>query len=81
MRDDEYPLQKNNDCPYIRNRCNDSLNRYSIHQSVERFARRWERLDYSLTSQYALRNHCNVSLNRCNALQDVDNVLTSVDHL
>jgi hypothetical protein len=50
--------------PYKRNRCNDSLNRYTIHQSIERFARRWQWFDYSLTSQCALRNRCNDSLNR-----------------
>jgi hypothetical protein len=50
----------------IRNRCNDSLNRYKVHQSVERITGRWQRFYYSLTSQYTLRNHCNDSLNRYN---------------
>jgi hypothetical protein len=39
-------------------------NRYTVQQSVERFTRRWQRFDYSLTSQYVLRNHCNNYLNR-----------------
>jgi hypothetical protein len=42
------------------------LNRYTVHQSVERFTRRWQRFDYSLTSQYILRNHYNDFLNRYN---------------
>jgi hypothetical protein len=31
---------------------------------VERFAKRWQRSDYALTSQHTLKNHYNDSLNR-----------------
>jgi hypothetical protein len=34
-----------------------------IHLSVERFAKRWQRFNYYLTSQYALRNRYNDYLN------------------
>jgi hypothetical protein len=53
----------------IRNRYDDSLNRYTVHQSVERFMRRWQCFDYPLTSQYVLRNRCNDYLNRCTVHQ------------
>jgi hypothetical protein len=53
-----------NETRKISNRYNDSLNRYTVHQSVERFMRRWQHFDYSLISQYVLRNRCNDYLNR-----------------
>jgi hypothetical protein len=48
----------------MKNRYNDSLNRYTIYQIVERFIEYWQRFDSPLTSQYVLRNRCNDHLNR-----------------
>jgi hypothetical protein len=66
----------------LRNRYNDSLHRYTIHQIVERFTKRWQRSDHALISQHILRNRYNDSLivgrftKSLNALQSIGNALT-----
>jgi hypothetical protein len=56
----------------LKNRYNDFLNRWTIHQIVERFTKRWQRSDHALTSQHIVRNRYNDSLNRWTIHQIVE---------